>query len=273
MDYKLTSLFLITLTVFILQGCGSTSSTPDTDTNNILNIIDQTQSYRDINASTGFSTQYLANKKFHRPVDYSGNYYIQTHEFTNSEVSWSDNFFNSNGKATYKIVSVNGINGVIEYNDGVYNLYYNIYSVETDHLKVCYTYTGLGSVNLCDESQTLTWSFDNIPFDSNLLGSWSRTIPGTQCEFTLTFETQNKLSSTSSNEIVSGSYQFIHLSGTNTRYYLLMNVETDNLQTNCSGRASDDTGSYYFFAEIFNNQLLSYLDPVTSSLENTYTKN
>lgn len=155
-----TSTFVIlSFLLTMLSGCGSSDSSdtpPDGNTG-----------FTEINTTSGFSTTYLNSKTFYRPQNYHGNDFIETRAFTASNVSWDDNLFNNSGSNTYTIVSSNGIDGVIEYYDGVYNLHYNLHSVEPDHIKVCYTYTGVNSVTNCSETETLLWYFDRATAESN----------------------------------------------------------------------------------------------------------
>ena len=152
--YQLLSLFITTI---ILVACSS-----DNAEDNSPNIP-----YTDIDSASGFSSEYLNGKSFFRPEDYFGNDFIYSYRFSGSSISWSDDLFDESGNAVYSIVSHNGINGILEYYDGVYDLHYNIFSVETDHLKLCYTYTGIDTVIACDESTTLKWYFDRTTAENN----------------------------------------------------------------------------------------------------------
>ena len=126
-----------------------------------------TVGFTDITTNKGFSASYLWHKKFFRPVNYHGNNYIQTKAFTNAMITWSDNLLHINGSAPYSIVSSNGIDGIIQYNDGSYDLHYNLLAVENDHLKVCYTYTGIDTVITCDVTESLKWYFDLATAENN----------------------------------------------------------------------------------------------------------
>ena len=157
MKYKLHINLIYLGIVILATGCGSSGETP----------VDNDIPYTDINITSGFSSKYLNGKIFYRPENYQGNNFIETRSFTSESVSWDDSFFNNSGNNTYTIVSSNGIDGTIEYYDGVYNLYYNLHSVETDHVKVCYTYTGIDSVSNCDASQALSWYFNSATAENN----------------------------------------------------------------------------------------------------------
>ena len=148
------SIFLLALT---LIACSSESEQEDTPDIPIT----------DIDSTSGFSAEYLNGKSFFRPDNYEGNDFIYTYEFSSGHVSWSDNLFPSSGNAAFVIVNHNGINGILEYNDGVYDLHYNVHSVESDHIKLCYTYTGIDTVISCDVSQTLKWYFDRATAELN----------------------------------------------------------------------------------------------------------
>ncbi|OUS24078.1 hypothetical protein A9Q99_26415 [Gammaproteobacteria bacterium 45_16_T64] len=164
MDRILRSLFVILPLVMFFSGCGGGgSSSSDTPGSNVAASIE----YTDINSSTGFSSNYLKQKLFFRPESYERNDYILSYEFTDSNISWDDNLFNNEGSAAYSIVSSNGIDGVLQYNDGSYELHLNVLSVEIDHLKVCYTYTGIDTVIACDVSQALSWYFDRNVAENN----------------------------------------------------------------------------------------------------------
>lgn len=146
----------ILLTAITLSACSSDNEDPGPSI-----------AYTDVDPVTGFTTAYLNGKSFFRPEDYFGNDFIETHQFSGSNVSWSDNLFMNNGSAPYSIVEHNGIQGILQFNDGSYDLFYNIHSVETDHLKLCYTYTGIDTVIACDESVTLKWYFDRATAELN----------------------------------------------------------------------------------------------------------
>ena len=145
--------------VLLMSGCGSSSDTPNGD-------AIQSIAYTDITTTSGFSSAYLSNKTFFRPQSNPANF-IQTKTFTTVNVSWDDNLFNISGNAAYSIVSSNGINGVIEYDDGGYILHYNLHSVEADHIKVCYTYQGIGTVANCNVADAHSWYFDRTTAESN----------------------------------------------------------------------------------------------------------
>lgn len=152
----------------MLSGCSSTDeSNTSTESDGSNTATEQDIPFTEINTTSGFSNTYLNNKTFYRPEDYFGNDFIKTISFTKTNVSWDDDLFNNSGSNTYTITSSNGINGVIEYFDGVYDLHYNLHSVEVDHIKVCYTYTGVDTVISCSVNETLKWYFDRTTAESN----------------------------------------------------------------------------------------------------------
>lgn len=153
-NYYVTQLFLFI--ALSLAGCSSEEG----DTSSGI-------PYTDVDSTSGFSIAYLTGKSFYRPEDYFGNDFIETRQFSGSSVSWSDNLFMNNGSAPYSIISHNGIDGILQYNDGVYDLFYNIYSVETDHLKLCYTYGDINTIVACTESVTQKWYFDRATAELN----------------------------------------------------------------------------------------------------------
>ena len=158
-------IIVVTIFSFILAGCGggdgAQPDVPEIDPD--VPEID----FIDLTSNKGFSSTYLSNKTFYRPQNYQSNNFIETRMYTNSTVTLSDNLFNNNYNAPYSIVSSNGIDGVIQYNDGVYGLHYNVISIESDHIKVCYTYTGIDTVIACDIAQSISWYFDLAIAENN----------------------------------------------------------------------------------------------------------
>ncbi len=117
--------------------------------------------YIGINVASGFSTAYLTGKTFYYPAAQLGDKnIIYVRQFTSRTVTWSENFYNTVGSANYTIVNANSINGIIQYNDGVYDLFFNVQSVMSDRIMVCYTYQGIASVKTCTIAEALPWYFD-----------------------------------------------------------------------------------------------------------------
>ena len=154
---KIVCLFVSFCAIAIFSSCGSSgggSSTASVD-------------YTSIDVASGFSTAYLQSKSFYWPKNINLKF-VETRTFTDSTVTWSDDVNNSAGKtASYTIVSSNGINGVIQYNDGVYDLFFNVQSVTSDHIMVCYTYTGIASVKACTAALAYPWYFDKATAEAN----------------------------------------------------------------------------------------------------------
>ena len=123
--------------------------------------------YTNIDTTSGFSTTYLTGKAFYWPKTAYNTNFIEVRQFTSSTVTWSDDFFNLSGTANYIIVNANGINGVIQYNDGVYDLFFNVQSVMSDHIMVCYTYQGIASVKACTIDQAYPWYFDRASAEAS----------------------------------------------------------------------------------------------------------
>ena len=121
------------------------------------------RAYTDINVSSGFSASYLQGKSFYLPQFDGMNNFILTLEFTDRTISWhagfSDRFIS--GTADYAIVAANGINGIIQYNDGYSDVFYNVQSVESNRIMVCYSNTDIGSVTACAADQAYPWYFDS----------------------------------------------------------------------------------------------------------------
>ncbi len=93
---------------------------------------------------------------------------MEVHQFTDAISSWSDDYYNLNGKsAPYSIISANGIDGVLTYNDGTYDQYFNVQAVMGDHIMVCGTYTGIGSVSMCSDLQAKPWYFERAIAEAN----------------------------------------------------------------------------------------------------------
>jgi hypothetical protein len=120
--------------------------------------------YSDINTTSGFSTAYLTGKTFYQPFQMGEQKYIYVYEFTSSTITRSDNLYNQGGTFNYTIVNANGINGVIAFNDGVYNSYINIQSVMSDHIMVC---LGIVSVKACTIDEAVPWYFDRASADAS----------------------------------------------------------------------------------------------------------
>jgi hypothetical protein len=120
------------------------------------------RAYTDINVSSGFSASYLQGKSFYLPQFDGMNNFILTLEFTDKTISWqiafSDRFIS--GTADYAIVAANGINGIIHYNDGFSDVFYNVQSVESNRIMVCSSNTDVGSVAACAADQAYPWYFD-----------------------------------------------------------------------------------------------------------------
>jgi hypothetical protein len=122
------------------------------------------RAYTDINVSSGFSASYLQGKSFYLPQFDGMNNFILALEFTDRTISWhiefefSDRFFS--GTADYAIVAANGINGIIQYNDGFSDVFYNVQSVESNRIMVCSSNTDIGSVAACAANQAYPWYFD-----------------------------------------------------------------------------------------------------------------
>jgi len=133
--------------VAIFTGCGDSGDSP---------------AYTDINVSSGFSASYLQGKSFYSSQFDGINNSILTLEFTDTTISWhidlSDRFFS--GTANYAVVAANGINGIIRYNDGFSDVFYNVQSVESNRIMVCSSYTDIGSVTACAANQAYPWYFD-----------------------------------------------------------------------------------------------------------------
>ena len=157
MSINQIKVLLLTIASLAFGACSTESNQEDTPT----------IPYTEIDSTSGFTSEYLDGKSFFRPENYSGNDFIYTYQFSNGNVFWNDNLFMGNGTAPYSIVTHNGIQGILQYNDGAYDLFYNIHSVASDHLKLCYTYTGIDTVINCDESATLKWYFDKATAELN----------------------------------------------------------------------------------------------------------
>ncbi len=125
--------------------------------------------YSDIDTASGFSTAYLAGKAFYWPKTALNINFIEVRQFTSSTVTWRENLYNTGGTASYTIVNANGINGVIQYNDGVYDLFFNVQSVMNDHIMVCYAYQGIASVKACTIDQAYPWYFDRASAEASFL--------------------------------------------------------------------------------------------------------
>jgi hypothetical protein len=164
MEYNFFSKIVLLSAFFILSSCGGGSNS----TTEIQTETDPLIPFSDVNSSDGFTSNYLDSKTFYSPYNYQGGNYITTYSFTDSIASWDfEHSNNGTQTAPYSIVITNGINGVLSYVNS-YDLYYNIQSVELDHIKVCYNYyTGTETAIACDPAQAQKWYFDRATAESN----------------------------------------------------------------------------------------------------------
>lgn len=74
----------------------------------------------------------------------------------------------------------------------------------------------------------------------SIVGKWELIFPGSLCEETYDFKSNNNFTINSLDEISSGTYTFTSV--TSTRYKLTMTITADNGEADCEGDSSDDTG-------------------------------
>lgn len=271
MEFRHLSPFLLISMILTVFGCSSgTKSEP----NNGDPIVIEGAEYREIDQNSGFSAAYLSGKVFYRPFGYETNFYVKTYSFSGNTVSWGDNLSGGgSGTSSFRIETINGINGVLVYDDGVYDLYFNVHSVHSDHLKVCYTYQGYLPVALCDEADALTWSFGDIPDDSNAVGFWSHVDSSTQCTETFTLNGNGSFATTSLDKETSGTYRLMKLSGGSSKYLFYGDFESDNQQSNCEGGSFDLTGqTRYTFFEFSDTEMFLFNDVDSTTPLVTFTR-
>ena len=142
--------FLMSWLFFQIVGCGSESSGSDAQENSI-------------DVATGFSQANLKNKTFFVLYYVIDDTYFRSYTFSEPDilVEEEDSFYALDWDGTtYSIVNSNGINGVLVFNFDN-EVYYNIHSVEHDHIKLCVTDNGIDAVVACEIDHTVNWYYEN----------------------------------------------------------------------------------------------------------------
>ncbi len=125
--------------------------------------------YTAISVASGFSTAYLTGKTFYYPFGQVGGVnliFMDVYQFTSRTITRSENFTNTVLSANYTIVNANGINGIIQYNDGVADFCFNVQSVMSDHIMVCYCLC-VYNVKSCTIDEARPWYFDRATAETN----------------------------------------------------------------------------------------------------------
>ena len=108
---------------------------------------------------------------------------------------------------------------------------------------------------------------------SSLIGTWQYTFPATSCVEKYTFNSAGTFRITSLDEVASGTYTTEQVSGSSSRYTLVLTYTLDNGGADCSGFADFDTGSidtkYY---ELDSNKLNFFSSPTSLNIIRTYEK-
>ena len=126
-------------------------------------------------------------------------------------------------------------------------------------LSVFFILTGCGSSGGGDT--------DNIRNDSttrSITGAWIFEYPDTQCEEVYFFNSDSTFEINSADEIVVGEYIFeTNVPGTQ-RHQLTIDITADNLQQDCSGIISDETGfAFVAYIEFLSDNEIGWYDDQT----------
>lgn len=98
----------------------------------------------------------------------------------------------------------------------------------------------------------------------SIVGKWKLIFPGSQCEETYDFKSNNNFTINSLDEIASGTYSFT--SATSTRYRLDMSITADNGEADCEGSSTDETGlSGTLYIEFSGDSAIQWFDSQTST--------